>query len=103
MAEATDIAHQAVSPQQEATFRTDFELNRQLPEALRPLEAISKNYYWSWKRPGVALFRDLDPALWEKCEQNPRALLKRVSDLRLWQRAADADYVQRVQAFWSDH
>jgi starch phosphorylase len=96
---STDITTQAVSPQTETNFRIDFELRRELPKQLTALEEISANFYWSWQPEGVALFRDIDPALWDKCEQSPRALLKRVNDLRLWQKAADADYVERVQRF----
>ena len=96
---STDITTLAV-PQTETNFRTDFDLKRELPEQLRPLAEISANFYWSWQPDGVALFRDLEPSLWEKCEQNPRVLLKKISDLRLWQKAADADYVNRVQLFY---
>jgi starch phosphorylase len=97
---STDITtQQAVSPQTETNFRTDFKLERELPEPLRPLADISANFYWSWQPKGVALFRDLEPTLWDKCEQNPRLLLKTISELRLWQKAADADYVRRVQNF----
>ena len=97
---STDITIQpAISPPTETTFRTDFDLDRELPEQLKALEAISANFYWSWQPEGIALFRDLDPALWEKCEQNPRLLLKTVSGLRLWQKAADADYIRRVNRF----
>ncbi len=57
------------------------------------------NFYWSWQPDGVSLFRDLDPALWDKCEQNPRLLLKQIGNIRLWQRANDAAYIERVKAF----
>ena len=80
-------------------FRIDFELNRPLPENLKVLANISSNFYWSWQPEGAALFRDLDPALWDICEQNPRLLLKTISGLRLWQRSAEADYVERVKRF----
>lgn len=96
---STDISTQAVIPQTETEFRTDFELGRDLPEALKPLDEISANFYWSWQPEGIALFRELDPALWEKCEQHPRALLKKVSELRLWQKAGDATYTERIQRF----
>jgi starch phosphorylase len=90
---------QAVGLQLEQVFRQDFDLNRQLPENLLALEEISKNYYWSWQADGVSLFRDLDAKLWEKCEQNPRLLLNKISDLRLWQVANDANYLSRLQDF----
>lgn len=95
----SDISSQAVTTQTEHNFRDDFELRRELPAELHPLETISRNFYWSWQPDGCALFRDLDPALWEKYEQNPRLLLKKVKGLRLWQRAADPNYVARVAAF----
>lgn len=95
----TDITTQAVTPQTETNFRIDFELGRELPEELGPLASISSNFYWSWQPEGIALFRDLDPALWEKCEQNPRLLLTKIKEIRLWQKAADEDYVRRLGRF----
>jgi starch phosphorylase len=100
MTEATtDITAQAVTAQTEDIFRTDFELRRVLPTALLPLEGISMNFYWSWQPDGKDLFRDLSPGLWQEVEQNPRVLLKKISDLRLWQRAADPAYVARLATF----
>src|SRR5436305_13853242 len=90
MTEATSvITSQAVITQIAETYRDDFEFHRELPEALKPLDRISRNFYWSWQPDGAALFRDLSPGLWQEVEQNPRVLLKKISDLRLWQRAAD--------------
>lgn len=99
MEAAKDISTQAVSTQTEQPFRNDFELERDLPEAFLDLEAISRNFYWSWQPDGVALFRDLDPRLWDRCEQNPRLLLKKVRDVRMWQKAADPAYLARLKAF----
>ena len=97
---STDIAtQQAVSTQTDNAFRTDFEFNREIPGNLKLLDTISRNFYWSWQPEGTALFRDLDPELWDKCEQNPRLLLKKISGLRLWQRSADAAYIERLQRF----
>lgn len=96
---ATDIATQAVTAHDEQVFRKDFEFKRELPPALQALDAISRNFYWSWQPEGAALFRDLDPALWEKVEQHPRALLKKIKGLRLWQKAADDAYVERLKRF----
>src|SRR5213080_3215977 len=69
---------------------------RKLPDALQPLERLSRNFWWSWAPDGAEIFRDLDPELWNHCEQNPRALLAGVSDLRLAQMVADSPYVSRV-------
>ena len=70
--------------------------SRELPSTLQPLERPSWNYWWSWAADGAEVFRELEPDIWQRCEQNPRALLAQVSDLRLAQMAADSSYVTRV-------
>jgi len=97
---STDIAtQQAVSQQMQTEFRTDFEIRRDIPEVLQPLISISANFYWSWQPDGTALFRDLDPTLWDQCEQNPRLFLNKVKRVRLWQKILDTDYVARLERF----
>ena len=60
---------------------------------------ISANYYWSWQPEGTALFREIDPSLWDKYEQNPRLFLRKIRSLRLWQTALDSTYVDRLNRF----
>jgi glycogen phosphorylase len=94
-----EFMHPAAARNDEAEFRSDFELNRRLPQELEPLDRISMNYFWSWRPAGQELFRELEPALWDRVEQHPRALLVNVSELRLLQKAADPEYVRRVHDF----
>ncbi len=70
-----------------------------LPEPIRELERIAKNFYWSWHPEGVDLFRSIDPVLWDKSEQNPQRFLADATPFRLWQKANDADYLARLKAF----
>src|SRR6059058_1049297 len=70
---------------------------RVLPPPLQPLQPLSWNFWWSWAPDGNEVFRDLDPGLWQQCEQNPRILLAQVSDLRLAQVAADPAFADRVE------
>ena len=67
-----------------------------LPWPLRDLERISWNYWWSWSAQGVSIFRDLDPTLWEECENTSRLLLSEVSEFRLAEMATDPFYIERV-------
>lgn len=90
---------QAVGLQTERNFKSDFKLNKNIPENLRSLEKLSNNLYWSWSKAGTELFRDLDSGLWEQCEQNPRQMLKEISEIRLWQKANDEDYLIRLANF----
>ena len=71
--------------------------SRQLPEKLQALDRLSQNFWWSWTSEGTSVFRDLDLSLWESTEQNPRKVLREISDLHLWQRANDANFVLRVE------
>ncbi len=89
----------AVSLQTEQSLKTDFYYQRELPENLKSLETIAWNYFWSWETGGADIFRELEPTLWEKCEQNPRLLLKKIKQLRLWQKSTDFDYVEKVKRF----
>lgn len=99
LAETKKDMKPAVSPQTEQSFRSNFDFKRELPDAIKDLEKISENFYWSWTLGGAELFRDLSPTLWEKVEQNPRELLQKMRGLRLWQKSTDEDYVAKVKRF----
>ncbi len=88
-----------MTPETEDEIKAQFAM-RELPTTLRPLEALSWNYWWSWAPDGAELFRDLDPNLWQQCEQNPRLLLAQVSDLRLSRMAADPSFADRIQKLY---
>lgn len=81
------------------TFHSFRHPSIKLPEPLKPLEHIAMNFYWSWHPEGEELFRDLDPVMWEKVGQHPQKLLSEVSELLLWEKATDADYLARLAAF----
>lgn len=78
----------------------EFRFERKLPIALRPLEEISGNFYWSWQPQGADLFRDLSPEFWNKCEQNPRVFLQSIDPALLAQKAVDPEYLERLGAFY---
>ena len=69
---------------------------RELPPNLQQLERVAWNYWWSWAPDGSAIFRDLDPEMWQRCEHNPRALLALASEVRVAQMAAEPAFVDRV-------
>ncbi|MFV0387602.1 MAG: alpha-glucan family phosphorylase [Pyrinomonadaceae bacterium] len=69
-----------------------------LPGKLEFLEQLSQNFYFGWHSDANELFRDLEPTIWEEVEQNPSELLCRISDLRLWQKANDMDFLDRLNS-----
>ncbi len=96
---STESMQQAVQAKVDVPFRASFVEINELPAPISSLARISENFYWSWQPEGVDLFRELDPRLWIKYEQNPRLLLKNVRELRLWQKASDKEYVAKVNEF----
>lgn len=84
------------------TFHSFQPVSIEIPAPIRDLERIANNFYWSWRPEGVELFREIDPALWDKCEQNPLRMLSDASELRLWQRANDGEYVSRLNKFTAE-
>lgn len=76
-----------------------FSASRRLIEPLAALNDLSMNFYWSWQPEGTELFREIDPTLWETCEQNPRLFLKSAGELRLLQKSTDGAYLERLRKF----
>lgn len=81
------------------TFHSFQPVKAEIPAPIAALERIANNFYWSWRPEGVELFREIDPTLWDKAEQNPLRMLADASSLRLWQRANDTEYVARLNKF----
>jgi len=77
---------------------TPFRVAATLPEALRGLERLARNLWWSWDAEATALFAELSPARWVKHGHNPITFLRDVYTEDLARMAADASYVARVKA-----
>jgi starch phosphorylase len=69
-----------------------------LAESLAPLDALAANFRWSWSRTPRDLFASMDPALWSQVGENPVRMLGAIGQERLDQLAADAAFVERVNA-----
>jgi glycogen phosphorylase len=54
-----------------------------LPEALKDLETVARNVFWSWNSEFVELFKRIDNNLWSSCGHNPVKLLGSVSQAKL--------------------
>jgi len=73
-----------------------------IPESLRPLNEVAHNLWWTWNNEVGHLFRDLDPDLWHKTEQNPVLFLQRMNYERLEELSKDASVVKRVNKIYAD-
>jgi phosphorylase/glycogen(starch) synthase len=74
-----------------------FDVSATLPAELRGLLRLSRNLWWSWDHEASALFEELSLRSWEGCGHNPVSFLQRVYPEDLAARAADEDYVARLE------
>lgn len=74
----------------------DITVKSQLPEALKPLEKLSRNLWWVWNSDAKNLFRDLDHDLWRATGENPVMLLQQLSSERLEEVMGDKEMMDRI-------
>jgi starch phosphorylase len=71
----------------------EFLVRPALPDSLSRMTELAYNLLWSWEPIIRAVFRRLDPALWQDCGYNPVLMLGRVSQATLQKAASDPRYV----------
>jgi starch phosphorylase len=71
-------------------------LAARLPAPLRGLASLAYDLGWSWQPGGDAVFRAVDPHLWEATGQNPVRLLLGASAAALGRAARDAELARRI-------
>ncbi|MDZ7725783.1 MAG: alpha-glucan family phosphorylase [candidate division KSB1 bacterium] len=77
-----------------------------LPKSLSYLETLAYNLYWSWDHNSKALFRRLEPDLWEELQRNPVKLLGMIDQERLdklSQNNGFISYLQRVKTNFENY
>ncbi len=60
------------------------------------LNQIAHNFWWSWQPEVMAIFRDLDPELWNEVNHNPILLLRRLEQETLTRRSREMSIESRV-------
>lgn len=73
-----------------------------LPQSINRLEELAYNLWWSWKREAQALWRDIDPLLWQQVYHNPIKFLRDVAQEKLEEAANDARYQQAYEEVFAE-
>src|SRR5438874_10608092 len=73
-----------------------------MPSRISRLYELAYNLWWSWHPEARALYKTLDPDLWEEVGHNPVRLLSEVRPARLEEVASSADYLQSYDNVFSD-
>jgi phosphorylase/glycogen(starch) synthase len=74
----------------------NFDVASTLPEELRGLERLARNYWWCWDPEGASLFEELSPLSWRSSAHDPVQFLRRVFPEDVERCASDSAYVARV-------
>ncbi len=74
-----------------------FNVSPRLPAELEPLDQLARNLWWTWEPDARKLFRDLDPALWDRTNHNPIRMLQLCKQARLVELASDDDYLRTMK------
>ncbi len=72
-------------------------IQQHIPAALKFLEELSRNLWWSWNPIAADLFRSVDSELWEMVQENPIFLLEKVSYERLSSLENDEEFQGKMQ------
>jgi starch phosphorylase len=67
-----------------------------VPERLNALREIASNLWWCWNHDAIDLFHRVDRDLWTQVNQNPCAMLGKVSQLRLEDLADDDSFLAHM-------
>ena len=70
------------------------EVQPRIPHELERLQEMANDLMYSWDRSIRSLFHRLDRTLWDACEHNPKAFLRRVSQERLNEALEDRSYME---------
>jgi starch phosphorylase len=73
-----------------------------VPGRLRPLLVVARNFWWTWNRNALALFRRIDPQLWENSQHNPVQLLGSLHPERLRTLAEDDAFLAHMDSVYEE-
>lgn len=73
-----------------------------IPEALKKLDELAHNLWWSWNTEALQLFANLDEDLWKKVNKNPIELLRSIDYERLIELSKDEEIIARMDKVYGD-
>ena len=77
-------------------------VTRHLPDGLKDLEILSRNLWWCWNEKAKNLFRSIDPEAWAATNENPIALLDKVSYKKFQALAKDEAFLGEMKTVMTE-
>jgi len=73
-----------------------------LPKALKPLQEIAGNLWWSWHKEAMDLFESLQPEEWESSQCNPLTILDHLGSEKALALANDPTFMIKVNQIYAE-
>src|SRR6266567_3285015 len=73
-----------------------------MPSRISRLYELAYNLWWSWHPEALALYKELDPKLWEEAGHNPVRFLTEVQPEHLQQAVNNATYLENYDSVLRD-
>lgn len=73
-----------------------------LPEALKPLDKLARNIWWSWNKDAIELFHSIDPKRFAELRYNAVALLKEVDAATSDRLLQDKEFMAKLKKVEQD-
>jgi len=80
----------------------DIYVQSDVPDRLSTLKEIAGNLWWSWHSEAEALFRRMDPSLWEDVYHNPKLMLEKIDYKRLLVLEDDEEFVTDLEGIYKE-
>lgn len=79
----------------------DIFVQSDVPQRMACLKELACNLWWSWNSDAEALFRRMDPTLWDACGHNPRLLIEKIDYKRLQVLAEEEHFIAEMDRIYS--
>jgi starch phosphorylase len=67
-----------------------------IPQELKKLEKIARNYWWCWDSDAKDLFYSISPTIWKKVNHNPIELINKVGTEKLTELSRDKNFLNTL-------
>ena len=72
-------------------------VQKNIPEKLRSLDSLARNYWWSWNNDTVELFESIDPELWKQTGKNAFLFLEKISLQKYQELEKDEVFIKELE------
>jgi phosphorylase/glycogen(starch) synthase len=89
--------HEYIKPKVNEPIWKRIIVKSKLPEKLSNLNELTKNLWWTWDDDAQGLFEEINPELWQACEQNPAIIFEQVDYDRLVELSNNEAYIHKLE------